>query len=69
MQKVLEQRAALGAPKTLDAQANADLAILFSSLVDQLAEANTGFSDYALDGIITRDPMYRAGLKAQEATQ
>src|SRR5690606_2415598 len=62
VQTILDRRAAVGGARTLEAEANRDLALIFATLVNRLAMENTYFSDYALPGLIEKDPMYMPEL-------
>lgn len=63
---LLQQRKAEGGAASLDAVANQDVAYVFATYVQELAEGNIAFSDYAIEGVISKDPFYKAGLKVLE---
>lgn len=62
VQQVLAQRLAAGESGNIDANANADVALAYGLFIAELTENNTVFSDYAVPGIISRDPLYRPEL-------
>jgi len=63
----LTRRTKAGGASTIEAGANADLALAFKKGVSQLVESNSYFADYAYSGIIEHDPYLKAAEIATPA--
>ncbi len=60
--QLLSERRSAGGSDDIAAESNLDVAMAFTRTIDVMADRNTMFADYALPGLIDRDPYYRPDL-------